>query len=397
MIGIGICTFNRNKILNETISKIRQFTSLPYKLVIVDDGSPISAKQATFRFEKNQGSPIAKNKCLELLDDCEHIFLFDDDTYPIKEGWQQAYIGSGVKHLNYTFKYQHTIVDNMRHLENPNGCMMYIHSSVLKKVGGFDTGFIKYGYWHGAYSNRVFNAGLIPHPFMDLVDSKEYIYCHDQSPGNRSATLNRSSFIPQNRRRYHEKIDSTEYISYKGGIKIRYSNPFATDKNIGGALNEFCEVWPDDNWICLQDGDINYIGSDWGEHIEYVIKNHGHKYGLIGCMTNRLGRPIQRLGRLDDNHDMLYHYEVALEEKEKHYGEVEDITHKKYVAGMFMLFPKKVWNEVKFPENNISFDDAFSLGVVKKGYKLGLMKGLYVYHFYRGWSKDPIYDRKHLK
>ena len=48
---------------------------------------------------------------------------------------------------------------------------MYIHNSVIKKIGGYDKGFVKYGYWHAAFSNRVYNAGLIPHPFIDIVNS----------------------------------------------------------------------------------------------------------------------------------------------------------------------------------------------------------------------------------
>lgn len=61
-----------------------------------------------------------------------------------------------------------------------------------------------------------------------------------------------------------------------------------------------------------------------------------------------------------------------------------------------MLFPKRVWNQVKFKENINYFDDEFSKEVIKKGGKLGLMKGLYVYHLYRIWSEKPIGDRGHL-
>lgn len=400
MIGIGITSYNRNRLVKTTISKIKELTKVPYKLVIVDDGSKVPLENSTYRFRINQGSPIAKNKCLELLEDCEHIFLFDDDTYPIKEGWHEAYINAGVKHLNYTFKYPFETVNGLRHLQNPNGCMMYIHNDVLKKVGGFDTEFIKYGYWHGAFSNRVFNAGLIPHPFIDIPNSKDYFYCLDQNrSGHRTATIDRGRYLAANKKRYFDKLDSSDYISYtqKNSHKVWYSNPYSTEKNIGKALNEFCELVPDGDWICLQDGDIAYLTPKWGKQIEDTIKKYGDTFGLIGCMTNRLGRQIQRAGDLNDHHDMQRHSEIAFEMENKHYAEVEDITDKRYVAGMFMLFPKSVWKECKFPENNIAFDDAFSLSVIKKGYRLGLMKGLYVYHLYRIWSDNPIRDRAHLK
>lgn len=395
-IGIGITTFNRNTQLTDTFKRIKEL-SPDVKIVIVDDGSRIPVPEATFRFDVNQGAPIAKNKCLELLEGCEHIFLFDDDTYPIKKGWEELYINSGVKHLNYTFKYRFTIVDGVLHFENPNGCMIYLHRSVLDKVGGVDTGFIKYGYWHGAWSNRIFNAGLIPHPFIDVRGSGKYIYCMDQGI-NKSATKNRSEFCVKNRKRYHDTIGSSNFIPYmkSQGINISYSNPYSTEKNIGKALNDFCETVPEGNWICLQDGDICYLTPTWGKQIEDVVRNHGKDYGLIGCLTNRLARDIQTVLGTDHN-DMLQHHQTAVEIEKDYYGEVEDITKKRVIAGMFMLFPKSVWHEVKFEENNIAFDDAFSLAVANKGYKLGLMKGLYVYHLYRIWSERPSRDRNHLK
>lgn len=399
MIGIGITSFNRNKILKETVSKIKQFTKSPYKLVIVDDGSVTPVEGADYRFKTSQGTPIANNKCIELLEGCEHLFLFDDDCFVIKEGWELAYINSGVKHLNYSFKYKYEVVKGVRHLENPNGCMMYIHRDVINNIGGFDVGFIKYGYWHGSYSMRAFNVGLIPHPFMDIVGSEDYLYCLDQDPKtHKTASPTRSLYLRKNKKRYFEKIDSTEYIDYieKKDVKVWYSNPYSSSKNIGKALNDFCGLVPDGDWICLQDGDICYLTSDWGRQIEDTLKEHSDKFGLIGCMTNRLGRPIQRIGEMDNDHDMMKHYETAKTMALEHYAEVEDITKKKYIAGMFMLFPKSVWNKVKFRENNIAFDDHFSNDVRKKGYKLGLMKGLYVYHLYRAWSDNPTKERAHL-
>ena len=396
-IGIGITTFERPLQISQTLLQIKKHTPRGVKIVVIDDGGRTPVKDATFRYEKNQGAPIAKNKCLELLDDCEHIFLFDDDTYPIKEGWEQEYIDAGIPHLNYTFKYPFELVNGMRHLQNPNGCMMYIHRSVINKVGGFDTGFQKYGYWHGAFSNRVYNAGLIPHPFIDIPDSGKLIYCLDQNGKNKSATPRRGQFLAQNKRRYFEKLNSKEFIPYRKSEEVRvfYSNPYNAQKNIGKALYECCELVPDDAWICLQDGDMMYLTPDWGIQIEEAIKRHGSKYSLIGCMTNRLARDTQRLSDISDNHDILYHYEIAKEERDSNWAEVKEVT--KPIAGMFMLFPKNVWKSVKFKENDIAFDDTFSRAVKNIGGKFGVMTGLYVYHFYRGWSDNPVKDRKHLK
>lgn len=401
-IGIGVTTYNRNRLVGRTVEQIKKFTDGPFKLVVVDDGSKVPVQGATFRFQFNQGSPVSKNKCLELLDDCEHVFLFDDDTYPIKKGWQDLYLENPYGHLNYTFKYPGENANGTRLLSNPNGCMMYYHRPVIDHVGGFDTGFIKYGYWHAAYSNRVFNAGLIPHPFMDVENSSEYIYCLDQKrTAHRTSTPNRGQYLAQNKKRYEEKLLSDEYIEYKralSNVRIRYSNPFSVEKNIGKEYNEFCEdVKGDDTWICLQDGDMSYLTGTWGKQIHDVVSTHGEEISLFGCMTNRIGRNIQREPGMFDVHDMRDHSSKALEIEKHRWGKVEDITDKKYVAGFLMLFPKRLWLDVKFPENNIAFDDAFSLGAIKKGHRIGLMKGLYVYHLYRLWSDNPVRDRAHLK
>src|SRR5690606_27666121 len=154
-------------------------------------------------------------------------------------------------------------------------------------VGGFDTGFIKYGYWHGAMSNRVFNSELIPHPFIDIIDSEKYIYCLDQSRKHKTATRQRGLYLNRNKKRYKEKLKSSEFIPYKAEPKtpkIWYSNPYSTQKNIGKALNEVCELVPDDDWIGLQDGDMMYLTTDWGLQIEEALKKYGNEFSLIGCL-----------------------------------------------------------------------------------------------------------------
>lgn len=399
MIGIAITTYNRKELLNTTLEKIKIFAPDNAIVILVDDGSRSPHPDTTYHFKENQGTPVAKNKCLELLYNagCNHIFLFDNDCYPIKFGWEKPYIESPEPHLNYTFKYKYEIKNNHKIHNNPNGCMIYIRRNVLEVVGGFDTEYKKYGYFHGDFSNRVYNTGLTSAPFIDVVGSNEFIYSMDEKEKIRTTRNDISLYLSRNRARYNDNIKSKKYHEFRSSPKVFYSNPYSTQKNIGKALNNFCELLPDDAWICLQDGDMQYLTPDWGVQIETVINNFGSKFSLIGCVTNRLGRRIQLADGVDyDNHDMKYHYDKALYFSKNHFGVVEDITDKKYVAGMFMLFPKWVWNRVKFEENNIAFDDAFSKGVLKIGGRIGLMKGLYVYHSYRIWSDTPRGTREHL-
>lgn len=179
-------------------------------------------------------------------------------------------------------------------------------------------------------------------------------------------------------------------------MTITRITPFATDKNFGKAINDACERFNDDEWILLTDGDINFLTPNWGRQIAEVIEKND--YSLYGCVTNRLAMPTQRHnGEFSDNHDMLHHCEIAKQRETDRWCEVTDITSKKIVAGMFMLFPKTLWNKIKFQEKTLHFDSLFSKAVVAQGGRLGLIEGLYAYHFYRGWSDNPRFDVSHLQ
>ena len=180
---------------------------------------------------------------------------------------------------------------------------------------------------------------------------------------------------------------------------IYYFQPMRGDKKFGEWLNKHCELVPNDNdWICITDQDTCFVYPFASKQIEDTIKRHGEKYQLYSCVTNRLGLQHQLPYGLSKDPNMLNHYRIA----EKHYNELysEILESKQPTAGLFMLFQKKTWLKNKF--NNglangtrfIDFD--FSSGVLKQGGKIGIMKGLYLFHYYRMHQVNPkTYD--HLK
>lgn len=194
-IGIGITTHNRYETFATTYAKIKLYciSTLVYefKIVVVDDASDKPVKEANYRFEKNVGIAKAKNKCFELLDDCEHIFLFDDDCYPITEGWYLPYIESEEPHICYIFTdfiNDKTVGDSVKlyhdskivAYSHPRGCMLYFDHKCLEAVGGMDENYRKWGYEHVDLSNRIFNAGLTTFRYMDLPNSNKLIYSCDE-------------------------------------------------------------------------------------------------------------------------------------------------------------------------------------------------------------------------
>jgi len=113
LIGIGITTRNREEIFRKTLANIKKFIPANARLVVVDDNSDEPKKNLDvdeyFYFKERVGIAKSKNKCLELLEDCDHIFLYDDDFYPVKKGWEKIYINTakliGCHHLCFTFDF----------------------------------------------------------------------------------------------------------------------------------------------------------------------------------------------------------------------------------------------------------------------------------------------------
>ncbi len=94
MVSIIIPVFNRNSILLETIASVLRQTFVNFELIIIDDGSSHNIQELVeknfqdkrlqfFRFEKNQGVHIARNKGLELsIGDFIFFLDSDDQIYP---------------------------------------------------------------------------------------------------------------------------------------------------------------------------------------------------------------------------------------------------------------------------------------------------------------------------
>lgn len=180
--------------------------------------------------------------------------------------------------------------------------------------------------------------------------------------------------------------------------RVWYLTPFATDGNIGKEYNTQIELIPENDWICIRDGDTCFTTpeSQWGKQIADIIRKHSD-YALIGCMTNRLAANHQLYGgQFCENPDWNEHKRRGRELFESKYDHVTPIRNG--IAGMFMLFPKKTWHKVKFKETAPyrTFDSDFSAKVLRIG-KVGIAEGVYIFHDYRWGQKNPKQYVKHLK
>jgi glycosyltransferase involved in cell wall biosynthesis len=231
-IGIAITTHNRNQLFIETYRKIKQLAPTNSRIVVVDDASQKPVKEADYRFEQNVGIARAKNKCLELLDDCKHIFLFDDDCYPIHKDWYKPYINSAEPHLMYIYDTEDMVLYEDNEIvgyKNPRGCMLYLENKVLDVVGGMDINYARWGFEHPDLSNRIFNNGLTSFRYADVKNSNKYIYSLDER-NEVTTTVNRqerNECLNRMRQYYNSNKYSQKYCNYK----INNTKPNGT-KNI---------------------------------------------------------------------------------------------------------------------------------------------------------------------
>ena len=184
-IGVGVTTRNRPEVLAQSRAAWRRFLPAGAKLVLVDDASDTPVDGADFRFDVRAGVAAANNKCLELLDGCDHIFLFDDDCWPTADGWWEPYVQGREPHYQFQFDApKHWRIHELgrdgetRWVDRSRGAMLYVDRVVLDVVGGESLAFGRYGGEHENWSSRIHAAGLTSHPFQDVLDPK--LRCLDE-------------------------------------------------------------------------------------------------------------------------------------------------------------------------------------------------------------------------
>ena len=171
-IGIGCTTYNRPAMLAKFYEQIKELSSYEVDLYIAEDTD-----------EDRRGVAYRKNECLRALQHCDHIFLFDDDAYPIKRGWEDFFIKSGNGHLLFLSAYHNKIAtfNDVEIYADCGGVFMYMTKEVVEKVGAFNESFTPYAFEHAEYTQRIHKTGLQRYPYSCLKGTSEYLYSEDYS------------------------------------------------------------------------------------------------------------------------------------------------------------------------------------------------------------------------
>ena len=206
-IGIGVTTYNRPRHA-ELCEK--QITGLTFSQSYSTNGGGVIGADFNHNTvymlvvddsKERKGIAYRKNECLKRLAHCDYIFLFDDDCFPIKDGWAEFFIGahkaSGQHHFLY-LKETSTIrliqahqnrdlgadykfsIRTIMEYNNCGGCFMFLTKEVIEKVGGYCKDYGYYGFEHAGYSQRIHAAGLTPMgAYLCPAGAGEYIYAMD--------------------------------------------------------------------------------------------------------------------------------------------------------------------------------------------------------------------------
>ena len=185
-------------------------------------------------------------------------------------------------------------------------------------------------------------------------------------------------------------------------ISIFENTPYRSDKNLVIAYNSFMELLPPDGWALFRDADTLFLDKFYGQTIENVIKENPDT-DCFTCLTNRIWCSKQLYNEYKGD-DITKHREIAIKLKKKHGTNCEDFSNPTppyYFSGMVMILSKKSWEKIGgFKEykpnygNFLGVDNKLHIDLTKHGFKTKIIKGLYVYHWYRG--PDNI-DTEHLK
>jgi len=173
--------------------------------------------------------------------------------------------------------------------------------------------------------------------------------------------------------------------------------PYSIEKNLGKAYNQCLDLLPNDNdFAVLLDHDACFTTYNWYKQLNGIT----NKYTECGCfvsMTNRIGCEWQRLYTPDsenwNNNDIYTHRIAGAELYANYYDDIKDVSkvdRGKVLGGVMILIKKSIWKKVGgFKEKGIlGIDNQLHWDLMDIDEKVYLMKGVYLYHFYRGETND---------
>lgn len=183
---------------------------------------------------------------------------------------------------------------------------------------------------------------------------------------------------------------------------LYFFTPYSFDKKLFEAYDHYMSLVNDEDWVVFLDGDTAFLTSEWGHQIlEYI--NKYPDTGLFTCYASRCHyMPQVRRGTDMDNTDILYHQKMAATLQSTHHLKAKEIDRR--IAGHLMVIKKSTWNKIREEVRQkvkaqskyiLGVDTKISNALLKDGFKIRLMQGIYIFHYLR--LAEGFGYKNHLK
>lgn len=206
-VGVAISTYKRPKVLAEALKHWAQF--MPDVLVVIND-----VAGAGVAMTKNRG--IAA-----LMDaDCDHLFLCDDDLWPVRKDWASLYVSHSEPHLMHCWGRSRSggTDGDLSVWTWPRGPMLYVERRVIERVGGMRTEFGRWGGEHMEWSRRIHDCGFTRHRYADLVAARSGVWFSTDYRRTVPSTFPESERVATTAHRhelYEKYRGSTDFVEYR--------------------------------------------------------------------------------------------------------------------------------------------------------------------------------------
>lgn len=203
-VGVGVITAGKRKIQEYHIQSDRHEVDFHIQLD-----------------EKLEGPAKMRNKCLAKFAYYDFIFLFDDDTYPIRSGWIDYTIDHHLKSSCHWFGIPDPFRDEVVRVEgevvywnNLIGAFSFYSKTLLETIGGYNTAYNRYAYEDAGYQWRVHRSGLIgsegfpsPLKLMTWIKAEDVLHCVTQQNMSQEE---KNWYIEQNRSIFEKEISQNQ-------------------------------------------------------------------------------------------------------------------------------------------------------------------------------------------
>ncbi|MEI7424185.1 MAG: hypothetical protein WCK18_18930 [Prolixibacteraceae bacterium] len=170
---------------------------------------------------------------------------------------------------------------------------------------------------------------------------------------------------------------------------IYFFTPYAFNRKLFDAWDQYMELVPDpQDWVCMMDGDIAFFRNDFGHHIEKYTQKYPD-VSIFSCYASRSGTPwMMPTNHQFDSRNIIVHRKLAEDCAINHKLELEVLNRR--VTGHMMLMRKSTWvqfrdkiKEASASRDLYGIDTIICKQVLLGGGSICLMKGIYVFHYYR--------------